>query len=84
MLAAAGIEQVTVYPTPQIAFLVTGDELLELGEVPENGKIINSNLYLIRARLQEESYPVIELGTVGDQPDLLAARLTEGFTADLV
>lgn len=84
LLAAAGIERLLVYPRPRVALLSTGDELVELGETPAPGQIVNSNFHLIAARLQEEGCTVIPLGIARDRVDDLAQRLGQGLEADLL
>jgi molybdopterin molybdotransferase len=84
LLAAAGAERVKVYPSPRVALLSTGDELVELGEIPGPGQIVNSNFHLLSARLREEGCTVIPLGIARDNAEDLAARIKEGLRADLL
>ncbi len=85
MLASAGIEQVLVHPAPKVAILATGDELVNLGEEPDNGKIVNSNSYLLAARLKEAGYQPILLGIAKDRPGELEALLKKGLEeADVI
>jgi molybdopterin molybdotransferase len=84
LLAAAGIEQVKVYPAPRVALLSTGDELVELGEVPGPGQIVNSNFHLLAARLKEEGSSVIPLGVARDNEYDLAERVGRGLQADML
>lgn len=83
-LAAAGIETVLVYPAPRVAILSTGDELVELGTPPVDGKIVNSNAYLLATRLREEGFEPILLGIARDTPEELEAALKKGLQADLL
>lgn len=53
ILASAGIGEVKVYKKTKIAFLTTGDEVLDIDRELEEGKIYNSNKYSIIARLLE-------------------------------
>lgn len=53
ILASNGMEKVTVYPKPKVIVLATGDELIRPGEPLATGKIYNSNLYMVKARLKE-------------------------------
>lgn len=84
LLAAAGIEQVQVYPAPRVALLSTGDELVELGETPGAGKIVNSNFHLLAARLKEEGATVIPLGVARDNEYDLSERIERGLQADML
>jgi molybdopterin molybdotransferase len=84
LLAAAGVNRVKVYRQPRVAILSTGDELVELGGRPGPGQIVNSNLYLLAARLQEEGCAVWPLGIAADGTGPLAALLEQGLEADLL
>jgi molybdopterin molybdotransferase len=84
LLAAAGIERVQVHPAPRVALLSTGDELVELGEVPGPGQIVNSNFHLLAARLKEEGCAVMPLGVARDNEYDLAERIGRGLQADML
>lgn len=84
LLAAAGVETVQVHPAPRVAILSTGDELVELGDPHAAGKIVNSNAYLLAARLREEGCEALLLGIARDTPEELAAALQKGLQADLL
>lgn len=84
LLAAAGFARVRVHPAPRVALLSTGDELVELGQTPGPGQIVNSNLYLLSARLQEEGCGVLPLGLCPDNPEALSRHLAAGEQANLI
>jgi len=84
LLSAAGISHPKVYPLPRVAVLSTGDELTPLDEAQQEGKIVNSNAYLLAARLREEGIEPVVLGIAKDHPDELEEKLKEGLTADLL
>lgn len=84
LLAAAGVSRVRVHRRPRVALLTTGDELVELGVRPGPGQIVNSNRYLLTARLQEEGCEVWPLEIAGDSRQELTARLAQGLQADLL
>lgn len=71
-LASMGYAQVTVYKKPKIAICSTGDELLDVGETLCPGKIYNSNLYTLAARLKELGFDPLVLGIAGDDPAVVA------------
>jgi molybdopterin molybdotransferase len=81
LLAAAGRERLRIHPAPIVAVLSTGDELVELGQCPAAGQIINSNAHLLAARLREEGCTVLTLGIVRDQPEELSAAIGRGLAA---
>ncbi|BCR03672.1 molybdopterin molybdenumtransferase MoeA [Desulfuromonas versatilis] len=84
LLAAGGADRVRVIPAPRVALLSTGDELVELGQQPGPGQIVNSNTYLLSARLREEGCEVIPLGIARDTSEDLAIQLARGLEADLL
>ncbi|NIQ94206.1 MAG: molybdopterin molybdotransferase MoeA [Desulfuromonadales bacterium] len=84
LLASAGVEQVVVHPSPTVAVLSTGDELVELGAAPGPGQIVNSNYYLLAGRLAEEDCHVLPLGIASDERADLAQRLQRGLEADML
>lgn len=84
LLAAAGVARVRVHRRPRVALLTTGDELVDLGVQPGPGQIVNSNRYLLTARLQEEGAEVWPLEIAGDSRQELTARLAQGLQADLL
>ncbi len=84
LLAAAGRDHVSVYPAPRVAILSTGDELVELGEKPDSGKIVNSNALMLAARLREEGFLPELLGIARDNRHDLESRLRRGLACDLL
>lgn len=43
LLASLGIEEVTVFEAPQVSIILTGDEVVELGQALQRGQIYNAN-----------------------------------------
>lgn len=85
LLAAAGVTRISVHPAPRVALLSTGDELVELGETPGPGQIVNSNFHLLAARLREEGCAVIPLGIARDRAGELDEKIARGLAeADLL
>ncbi len=84
LLAAAGIEEAAVRPAPRVAVLCTGDELVDLGEAPGPGQIVNSNVHLLTARLREEGCEVVSLGIARDRAGELEEKIARGLEADLL
>ena len=66
ILASQGFAEVEVFRLPKVAIASTGDELLNPDEKLSNGKIYNSNLFYMAARLKEFGFTPIILGNLPD------------------
>lgn len=84
LLASAGRSRVRVHPAPRVAVLSNGDELVELGESPGPGKIINSNAHMLAARLREDGYQPEMLGIARDCRENLESCLRKGLACDMI
>lgn len=84
LLASAGVEQVSVYPRLRVAVISTGDELVELGQKPGPGQIIDSNLYYLRSRLSECGCTPICLGIGKDDQTTLDQLIVQALDTDLI
>lgn len=82
LLASFGRAMVPVYRKPRVAILSTGDELVELGEPPGHGKIINSNSHALAAAVVEAGGDPILLGIARDDRESLRGNLSAGLAAD--
>jgi molybdenum cofactor synthesis domain-containing protein len=83
LIAAIGLERISVSRRPEVALLSTGDEVRELGGALGGAFTHCNTRYLIAWSIQQQGGQPIHLGTVGDEPDAVAARLAEA-DADLV
>ncbi len=84
LLASAGVSEVQVHPRPRVAVFSTGDELVELGQEPGPGQIVNSNLQYLCARLSECGCVVIPLGIGEDRREDLDQMIDQAKSADLL
>ena len=85
MLASMGIAGLRVWCRPRIVFASTGDEIIDLDEELAEGKIYNSNLYVLVSRLRELGLPVRVLGILPDDAVQVASVLREKASdADLI
>lgn len=84
VLASLGQIKVPVFRKPRVAIVATGDELLELGEIPAAGKIINSNSYFLAAATKALGATPIMLGIARDNLDSHRQMLREGLNADVL
>jgi molybdopterin molybdotransferase len=84
LLASTGASRVKVHPKPRVAIISTGDELVELGQEPGPGQIVNSNLHQLAARIRECGGEVLRLGVGRDEPGGIDALIDAGRQADLL
>lgn len=84
-LASLNITHIPVYVKLRIAVLSTGSELVELGQQPRKGQIINSSKPMLKALITELGCEPVDLGTAEDSIDTVSAMIREGLrTADMV
>jgi molybdopterin molybdotransferase len=79
VLASLGHETVLVHRQPRVAILATGDELLEIHEPLEPGKIRNSNEYTNAALVVRTGGIPIRLGIARDTEADLRAKIQSGL-----
>jgi len=77
LLAAAGVNEVTVKRRIKIAFFSTGDELTALGEPLASGKIYDSNRYLLSGLLADSAYSIFDGGVIADTKQVLEDTLRQ-------
>lgn len=84
MLAGFGMALVPVYLRPTVAILSTGDELVELGQTPGDGEIINSNTLSLAAAVAEAGGIPRIIGIARDNRESHLQKLREGLKADVL
>lgn len=84
LLASLGYAKVTVAKRPQVAILMTGDELLDPGEPLVPGKIRSSNRYTLAGQIRDAGGVVRDLGTARDDPSEIERALRPAQSADVV
>jgi len=75
--AAAGHDELLVHPTPRVAVLATGDELVAPGGALGRGQLSESNSILLAALVEAAGGVVARVGVVGDEPEALRARVAD-------
>jgi molybdopterin molybdotransferase len=83
VLAAMGQAQVTVHRRPRVAILATGDELVDVDQPLEPGKIRNSNGYTQAALVEKYGGEAIMLGIARDTVEDLTAKIREGLAQNV-
>jgi molybdopterin molybdotransferase len=84
MLSAMGSTSLAVYRRTRVAILSTGDELLEPGSTPAQGKIINSNSYSLAAQVLDAGGDPVLLGIAPDSLDATCEKIRAGLNADIL
>lgn len=85
LLAAVGLDLVTVRPSPRVVVISTGSELVEPGVEPGPGQIPDANGYTLSAAAREAGAVVYRVGVVADDPKLLLDTIEDQLVrADLV
>jgi molybdopterin molybdotransferase len=76
-LASCGVAALSVRPQPRVGLLISGDELVAVGEPRGPGTIWESNGTLLEALLVRLGHGVAERRVVADEPVSLAAALEQ-------
>src|SRR5687768_8629077 len=82
VLAAVGRKSVQVHRRPRVVVLATGDELVDVDQLPGPGQIRNTNNYAAAAQLTSWGAVAFNLGVARDDRDHLTAKLTEALTLE--
>jgi molybdopterin molybdotransferase len=70
-LAGIGINNLSVYPMPKVAIIVTGKELQQPGKTLEFGQVYESNSYSLSAALKQEAIEQISIYEADDDLEIL-------------
>ena len=84
ILASHGYATVEIFRQPKIAIASTGDELINPSEKLTAGKIYNSNLFFIAARLKEFGFSAINLGNLPDDAATASEKIHAAGGFDLL
>jgi molybdopterin molybdotransferase len=84
LLATCSAVLVPVYRRVRVAILSTGDELVELGKVPGEGQIVNSNILALAAAVKQTGAEPTIIGIARDNRESHLALLSEGLKADVL
>ncbi|MEE4243705.1 MAG: gephyrin-like molybdotransferase Glp [Desulfopila sp.] len=83
LLAAVGIEKVSICKPCEVALLVTGSELVSVGEKIEDDQIRDSNMIMLRAAIEDSGGKVTRALRVSDDAEATRRSLDE-TSADII
>jgi molybdopterin molybdotransferase len=85
LLAALGRERVLVRPRPRVVVLSTGSELVDVGNRPSFGEVLDSNSYMLSAAAKDAGADTYRVGIVADDHTTLLDTLeTQLLRADVL
>ena len=84
MLAGVQKNLVQAGRRPTVAILSTGDELIEVGDAPAPGKIVNTNAPLLAALVRDAGAIPRPLGIVRDTREATIAALESAASSDFI
>jgi|YelNatPaOPRAMG01_1025707.scaffolds.fasta_scaffold04362_7 molybdopterin molybdotransferase len=84
VLASVSRPMLSVYRRPRVAIVVTGDELVDIDEVPAAAQVVNSSAYALAAGIREAGAEASILRIARDRPEEIRERLSEAIRFDAV
>ncbi len=84
VLAAVGLDRVSVYRKPRVAIISTGDELVPPGQPMVKGGVYDSNQAIVAAAVEELGCEALRLGAATDKREEQREILQRGLEADAV
>ena len=84
LFASTNRSHVSVYRRPRVAVLSTGDEIVDVDEPLEDGKIVDSNGYALSALVADAGGIPLRLGICPDTQEELERVLRDGLVADAI
>jgi len=82
--AGVGKAQVSVYSSPRVGILSTGDEIVDVTAHPGPNQIRNSNAYSLAAQVEAAGAEAVPLPIAPDDPVVLKHLIGEGLALDLL
>jgi molybdopterin molybdotransferase len=84
MLASLNRAMVDVWRRPRVAIVATGDELVDVDQIPCGAQIVNSSAYALAGAIREVGAEPVILKMARDTPEAIRARLVEALAFDVV
>jgi molybdopterin molybdotransferase len=84
LAAAVGRAELSVYRRPRVTVLATGDELVDIADVPSPHQIRNTNSYSLSAQIVQAGGEPVQLPVAPDEERKLTMLIHAGLDADLL
>ena len=84
VLAALGLDRVTVVRRPRVAVISTGDEIVAPGQPMRPGLVYDSNAAIVSDAVRELGGVPVPLGIVGDDEAALHDRLCSAMDCNII
>lgn len=79
LLASVGVKKARVYTPPSVAYIITGNELKEVGAPLTEGEIYNSNGPMLEASLRQTGITKISAYKAGDDREILQKTIDQAL-----
>jgi molybdopterin molybdotransferase len=84
MLASLNRSMIYVNRKPRVAIVATGDELVDVDQVPTGAQVVNSSAYALAGGIAETGGEPTILKVARDRPEEVRERLAEALAFDVV
>ncbi|VAW34038.1 Molybdopterin molybdenumtransferase [hydrothermal vent metagenome] len=68
LISSVGCQKIAVYPKTKIVLFTGGDEVIQVGEPLEQGKVYDSVRSTLKGLLQSQNCEIIHVGNIQDDP----------------
>ena len=84
LLASIGEKNVTVFSRPRISIVVTGNEILPVGEFPQGSQIVNSNGPMLEALCVRDGAVIVNSSIAPDDPEQIRQAMQDDYEILLI
>jgi molybdopterin molybdotransferase len=81
LLASLGVEEVSVFAAPQVSIILTGDEVVEVGQALQPGQIYNANGPALLGYLSQLGVTKVKVYKVKDDPNEVIRVIGEALAS---
>jgi len=84
MLASLNRSMVDVFRRPRVAIVATGDELVDIDQIPTGAQVVNSSAYALAGGIRDAGGEPVILRVARDTPEEVRERLSDALAFDVV